>query len=157
MYEPIDWTTIKRFKPSELIPPGFEIWDLEMHPDFMRKFDEFAKGYESYQYFIVHKNGGYSFTGHTDESLHYRGLAIDFHVTKAAPLEIMLRAWRNTNFSIGYYPHWNDPGFHFDGRYHVGKLRVFWFKDVLGDYHYFSEFHKFLESLALYNRGTLPI
>ena len=149
----VDWTTIKRFAPLELTPPGLAPNDINMHPDFLRKFDEFAQGYHSHQYFIVHKNGGYSFTGHSENSLHYKGLAVDFHVSLAAPLEVMLRAWKDTKFSIGYYPHWNNPGFHFDGRYHQGDTRNYWYKDRFGAYHYFLAFDGFLEGLSLYLGG----
>lgn len=63
-------------------------------------------------------------TGHSENSEHYKGNAIDFHfVTDVAfyaqvvKVEKLLLAWQFFNFvGLGIYPDWNNPGFHLDTR-----------------------------------------
>jgi len=70
--------------------------------------------------------------GHEESSLHYRGLATDFHfrtdLKLAGQFEILCEALETLTLdafiALGVYPEWNRPGFHLDSR---GR-RVRWIK-----------------------------
>jgi hypothetical protein len=73
-------------------------------------------------HFIIHC--GFSLSGHTPNSKHYSGNAVDFHINDN--YHISLQAFELTNIfellqidkSIGFgiYPDWTFPGFHLDVR-----------------------------------------
>ena len=75
--------------------------------------------------FVIHC--GYETSGHTQNSQHYRGNAVDFHVVGPQFLDAIDLIGRYigpapTGFDrdgvigLGIYPHWRDPGFHLDLR-----------------------------------------
>jgi len=69
----------------------------------------------------IHK--GFATRGHSPQSQHYVGKAVDFHVVgcslRVADSHIM-RYLHNTGMielvGVGIYPQWKDPGFHLDTR-----------------------------------------
>ena len=64
---------------------------------------------------VVHV--GFSRSGHAADSYHYKGLALDFHVPNAAPRHILSVIDALGHFGgVGFYPWWNNPGFHIDHR-----------------------------------------
>jgi hypothetical protein len=91
---------------------------------------------------FIHSNGGYAFTVHSENSLHYDGLSADFHIADAVGphqvIEQTLLAYKWTFLSIGIYPYWNRPGLHLDDRSVIGKEKIVWFRNKVGKYHYYS-------------------
>ena len=77
----------------------------------------------------------YDPSGHESNSLHYKGLATDFHFITEATLQEQYRllcgalsiAKLDAFCGLGVYPEWNSPGFHFDSR----GFMIRWIK--LGD------------------------
>ena len=64
---------------------------------------------------IVH--AGYSLSGHAPDSYHGKGMALDFHVQNASPRRVLSEIDRMGVFGgAGWYPWWNNPGFHIDAR-----------------------------------------
>lgn len=70
----------------------------------------------------------YEESGHTENSYHYVGKAIDFHINNLPFLvavdsvERALRRLKLFNFvGLGIYPDWNSPGFHLDTRGHFAR------------------------------------
>lgn len=62
--------------------------------------------------------------GHAPKSYHYTGQAVDFHVDKSVPLETqysVLSAIRGIG-GLGFYPDWNNPGWHVDIRSGADRL-----------------------------------
>ena len=82
---------------------------------------------------IVH--AGYSRSGHAPDSYHGRGMALDFHVTNASPRRVLLEIDRMGVFGgAGWYPWWNNPGFHIDVRPMDRYQR--WHSRCAGEYTY---------------------
>lgn len=64
---------------------------------------------------IVHC--GYETTGHEENSYHYRGMAVDFHIVDTPILQQLFLATLIPEFGgIGVYPYWNHRGLHCDIR-----------------------------------------
>jgi uncharacterized protein YcbK (DUF882 family) len=82
---------------------------------------------------IVHC--GYELSGHSENSLHKIGAAVDFHVYKTGKYELnalyqfFLEFWPG---GVGVYPYWNSPGYHLD----IGAPGRTWIVDQYGNYHY---------------------
>jgi hypothetical protein len=73
----------------------------------------------------------YATDGHSQGSLHYRGLAVDLHFRGVSLLDQVLAAERIGLFGgIGAYPHWANRGLHLD----VGLLGRRWIRDKHGVY-----------------------
>ena len=69
---------------------------------------------------------------HVKNSLHYMGMAIDWHVAGKVNMNKVLQACLDAGFSgIGVYPFWNKPGFHSDIR--AGGIKL-WKRDENGEY-----------------------
>ena len=74
-------------------------------------------------------NHGFKTDGHSKNSQHYKGTAVDFRfVTNTSyydqikRVEEILKAWQLWNFvGLGLYPDWNNPGFHIDARGHKAR------------------------------------
>jgi hypothetical protein len=120
------WASIWHFKPEEFAAPEEPASGLKMNFAVVRTLDDLRE--KSGHPIVVHQNGGFSFRGHCDGSLHYSGRAIDFHFDWP---DLMLRQQAMLVFGmgrfcgIGIYPEWNHPGFHVDMRY--GPFQV-WVK-----------------------------
>jgi len=87
---------------------------------------------------LIHPNGGYATTGHSEHSYHYQGRAIDFHF-KYNPVSLrrlVVAAIRCGLHGIGMYPHWKPKpgGFHLDNR--PGGRFNMWSKNENGIYVY---------------------
>lgn len=119
------------------------IWN--MNRGFMRFLDEFRKqlGHP------IHIHAGYATEGHSPNSLHYKGMAVDCSCPS-----LTLRDFYNAacnfqhnrrNFgAIGVYPYWNSQGLHLDFRTNSIK----WIRDEKGKYLYdftLTEFNEFLD------------
>lgn len=71
---------------------------------------------------VIHNAVEYS--GHSENSQHYKGNAADWHFDTEVPLsdqvvvvQDILHRFQLTNFvGMGIYPFWNSPGFHTDAR-----------------------------------------
>jgi len=96
----------------------------KVNPMLLLLLDE-VRHYVGYP-FIIHN--AYETSGHVENSQHYLGNAVDFHVQdmefKTAANKI-LNSLTKTKFAdmpmiqfcgIGIYPDWNNPGFHLDVR-----------------------------------------
>jgi len=126
------WKTIKHFNPKEKWgdPEKMDyrlVWMLD------RLREKIGKP------IIIHC--GYATDGHAENSYHYKGQAVDFHVEggafnfhegwKSVTLEFRNRRMDRKVFfmqekfwflGLGIYPHWNNPGFHLD----LGPARSWW-------------------------------
>jgi hypothetical protein len=143
----IDWSKVKNFKEKEFTPPNYS-GEVDMNLGFVLKLDLFRSHVGSP--ITIHENGGFSVKGHSENSLHYSGLAADLHVTQAiGPRDVIeqaLLAYKWTFLSIGIYPYWNRPGLHLDDRSAIGKEKVVWFRDKGGLYQYYS-YNRFYECI----------
>lgn len=160
-FAPRDWSTGKLVNVDNLN------WD--MHSVLIGNlFDlRILSGYR----LIVHPNGGFSLSGHTNDppSLHYGwqgdnlGRATDFHLEKikGKPIPIIEQAvltFKYTNnCSIGMYPYWNSPGLHVDYREGTGKKPMVWYRDRGGLYHFYvlKDFYKCLTDVIV-DMGDTP-
>jgi len=109
-----DWGLIKHFTSTEFKHP------LEMDKDFMLKIDSFRQwlGYKIH----VHADARPDGKGHSKNSYHYFGQALDFHCRDEKdniinPWKILMAALVWGWSGIGVYPHWLHPGMHLDARY----------------------------------------
>lgn len=74
-------------------------------------------------------NHGYKTDGHSENSQHYKGTALDFYFITKMPfyeqierVEKILKDWQLFDFvGLGIYPDWNRPGFHIDARGHKAR------------------------------------
>ena len=76
-------------------------------------------------------NCAYATSGHSPKSYHYTGNAVDFHFKKGvlSPAEQYKFISRIPYFQgIGWYPHWDSPGWHVDNR--EKPLRWTWVRDA---------------------------
>jgi uncharacterized protein YcbK (DUF882 family) len=122
---PKQWKQIKYFSPQENFgdPSKMDfrlIWLLDR---LREAIDEPI---------IIHC--GYETSGHSENSYHYKGRAVDFHFKKSEWLNFkdLTKLVRNHWYwvgGIGVYPHWRQKGFHVD----TGRPRV-WEKDLNGNY-----------------------
>ncbi len=73
-------------------------------------------------YIVIH--AGYATKGHTSNSQHYHGNAVDFHIVTVIPYDIQVGYVLNIlkelqvfdKVGFGIYPDWRSPGFHIDCR-----------------------------------------
>jgi len=73
----------------------------------------------------MHIHCAFELGGHSANSYHYKGLAVDFHFSKTystlvneyVALEAVLKEMKLDKFvGLGVYPYWNSKGFHLDLR-----------------------------------------
>jgi hypothetical protein len=83
---------------------------------------------------LIHE--GYATSGHSTNSYHYKGRAVDFHFIHdpATVRRVVVTAVKCGLHGIGIYPHWNRPGFHLDDR-HPDKFQM-WKRNEKGVYIY---------------------
>jgi uncharacterized protein YcbK (DUF882 family) len=108
------WDTLEFFKPEGTIDDFGNPWKMDYQ--LMWMLDRLRR--KVGKQFIIHC--GYAEKGHSDNSYHYRGMAVDFHVKEMMSVtsnRIIKELW----FMGGahFYPDWNNPGFHLD----VGPYR----------------------------------
>ena len=100
------WKHIKYFTPEEV---GAEDIDSIL----MFKLDLFRSLLD--RWVIVHC--GYETSGHSPNSYHYQKKAVDFHVRDHFDYKLQFRFLMQVGFNgIGWYPEWNNPGWHVDTR-----------------------------------------
>lgn len=118
------------FIPKEFGWGGYEY----MNDDFLRSIYQFRVAMDNPM--IIHPNGGYSTSGHSINSFHYSGRAIDFHFKyNPVPLrKLIVTAVRCGLYGIGLYPHWNPKGYHLDNR-SPGGFNI-WSRNEKGIYTY---------------------
>jgi len=108
------WGMITYFTPKE----EWGDW-RKVYADLIFALDAFRK-------FVgkpVHINGAYSAAGHTDDSYHYKGMAVDIHVKDMHIIDQYIAATRFDEFNgIGVYPHWATPGLHLDIRPYINRF-----------------------------------
>jgi len=111
--------TIKHFKPEEFAAPENPTSGLLMNHFLIMGLDDLRSilGYSIH----VHQNGGYSLKGHSANSYHYDGRAVDFHLDPASPLtpreQLRIILSVDKFGGVGFYPEWKPvPGFHVDVR-----------------------------------------
>jgi len=104
-----EWTTIKYFKPTEN-------WGdhLKMEYDLIAKLDAWREIIG----IPVIVNCAYATSGHSKNSLHYQGRAVDGYIKGVAdPREVYKLCLKANLNGIGIYPKWQpSPGFHLDNR-----------------------------------------
>ena len=108
------WTQTRYFKRSEAWgDPSKMNGGLILSLDLIRHYFDVP--------FVVHC--GYEVDGHSKDSQHYLGNAVDFHVKHMSfrdscrKLIQTVKYLQLSNFiGLGFYPEWNNPGFHIDLR-----------------------------------------
>ena len=102
------WEQVKHFSPNENWGNPYKMsFELLRRLDALREFVSHR--------IIIHC--GYSNGGHTENSQHYLGKAVDFHIENVSLINQYLAAERFMFTGIGIYPDWNNPGLHCDVRY----------------------------------------
>ena len=129
------WKNIKHFDYQEFSAPEDPESGFGMDHYLVMSLDE-LRGLIGYP-IIIHENGAYSVRGHADNSYHYEGKAVDFHVDPECKLSA--RQQGHVIFStgkfrgIGFYAEWKPvPGWHLD----VRQGFQIW-KKIGGEYVYF--------------------
>ena len=123
---PEQWETIKYFKSSENFgDPSKMSYILLLTLDNLREFIGVP--------IVIHC--GYETDGHSENSYHYKGMAVDCHATKIDLYDFYFAATRFSFHGIGIYPLWNNPGLHLDIRpVHRYEGRSFWECTGPGEY-----------------------
>jgi uncharacterized protein YcbK (DUF882 family) len=124
--KPNDWTKIKHFRPEEWRQDASKVdWGLVRAMDRLRELVGAP--------IIIHE--AWAVSGHGENSLHYSGKAVDFHVAGNRPFaEDLLCVLSIPEFlGVGWYPEWKHPGFHVDIR--KADTRLLWVREK-GIYHY---------------------
>ena len=117
------WRGIKHFDYHEFSSPEDPESGLKMNFSLIQGLERLRE--ITGRPIIIHHNGGFAASGHSDGSHHYEGRAADFHFDW---LDLMLRqqakiVFNSMHFSgIGLYPEWAHPGFHVDSR--LGPFQV---------------------------------
>jgi len=102
-----DWKDIKHFSPNE----NWGDW-TKIAKELIFALDALR----DYMGIPIYINCGYATSGHSPNSYHYKGMAVDVHCSLSA-LDFFLKAERFNKFNgIGIYPDWYKPGLHLDIR-----------------------------------------
>jgi len=90
----------------------------------------------------IHIHVAYDDSGHSNNSYHYKGKAVDFHFGGLTPLEQFACIKMIADLrGVGYYPWWNNPGWHVDLR----PDNLFWLSSKKGKYIYGNK--KFINTI----------
>ena len=133
MANPETWNVIDEyFKPHEFGDGAEE----GMQDEYLISLTKFRIAIDNPM--IIHPNGGFSTDGHSQNSYHYQGRAIDFHFkhNPVSTRRLVVTAIKCGLHGIGIYPHW-DPkpgGFHIDNR-PGGSVNI-WIRNKAGVYIY---------------------
>ena len=112
-----DWSRIAHFKREEWGRHVEQVdWGLIVAMDRFRSLVDAPV--------VIHE--AWADSGHSPDSLHYRGRAVDFHVQTGRPFaEVLLCVLSIPAFmGVGWYPGWHHPGFHVDTR--DSETRLLW-------------------------------
>jgi lysozyme family protein len=105
---------------KHLHPADFKAKPAEVADGLCQGLDDLAETLGA----AVHVNCTAATSGHSDGSRHYRRPSDAGDITVAAPPATVLRAVITAAWGgVGWYPHWNTPGWHLDRR---PGPRVFW-------------------------------
>lgn len=112
------WRTIQYFNPNEAWgDPARMDYELLLLLDSLREY--IGKP--------IYIHCGYETEGHSENSYHYKGKAVDCHITGISLTDFYIAATRFHFGGIGVYPIWNNPGLHLDTRpWGQGMPRSFW-------------------------------
>jgi len=120
------YNTLKHFSQTEFPDPLMMDQDLMFKLDAMRDTVGLP--------FIIHAS--YATEGHSPDSTHYQGLAIDGHFEGLSAVDqyLISEEW-NWN-GLGFYVAWNFPGIHVDVRILAPYEKAArWWRDENGIYH----------------------
>jgi len=121
-----DWNYVHNFRESEFDEPMLMDATLIHKLDVMRSYVG--------KPFVIHKS--YATEGHSKDSMHYQGKAIDGHFVGMTVLEQYLIAEQFNWGGLGFYPAWNQPGIHVDTRtLEMTEKGARWWRDADGIYH----------------------
>ena len=127
-----EWDQIEHFKPyKETTPWGVAnaFGDpLEMNFGLILLLDKFR----AYLGKPLSIHCGFEIDGHSDNSYHYKGRAVDLSCPDMGAWELFIQATKFSFKGIGVYPLWVNQGIHCDLR----SDAVYWYADMDG-YHYF--------------------
>jgi len=122
-----DWKRVRHFTPDEA-------WGdrRRVHRNLVFLLDAFRAFIG--RPVVIHN--AYAQNGHTDESYHYRGMAVDLHVEGLSVFDQFIEATRFEFGGIGVYPFWNNPGLHLDIRPRSGAFapEARWMRTKAGVY-----------------------
>ena len=123
---PEQWETIRYFKSGENFgDPAKMSYLLLLTLDNLREFIGLP--------IVIHC--GYEAGGHSENSYHYKGMAVDCHAKDLPLADFYFAATRFGFHGIGVYPWWNNPGLHLDIRpSHPFTGRAFWGSTAAGEY-----------------------
>ncbi len=127
----IRWDFVKHFKPEEFNEPQ------KIDPSLIYLIDKIRDGYGC----PIRINASYATTGHSPNSYHYKGLALDFVFLENKPDYLRQFIYLSRFLAIGglgFYLDWHMPGWHIDLR--KVRKRVMWFRRngvYCYDYKYF--------------------
>ncbi|SLM27824.1 hypothetical protein MTBBW1_1140014 [Desulfamplus magnetovallimortis] len=131
---------MKYFRKSEFVKDPDKL-----HPLLMPLMDELR----SLGGVPIHIHVAWDSSGHSKQSYHYKGMAVDFHFGKLqdqvlTPVQQFASIRSIPEFTgIGFYPWWNNPGWHLDLRgidsqNHFAKT-LFWLSPKKNTYLYNKE------------------
>lgn len=134
----MDWSTVKYFKPEEF---GDTEAQDNIHSTLVWLLDKFREVVG--RPIKIHE--AWAKSGHSANSYHYKGEAVDLHIEGLSLWEQFFAAlkfgvWRG----IGIYPFWHDKGLHLDIR--KQDMPIIWYEDHKGNYIYNpdKDFYKLL-------------
>lgn len=119
------WNMVHNFKMAEFNEPMMMDQDLMFKLDTMRTWVG--------RPFIIHVS--YATEGHSEDSTHYYGKAVDGHFEGLTIAEQYVYAEAFNWQGLGVYPYWHKPGIHVDNRL-IGPTEkaARWWRDRDGTY-----------------------
>jgi len=120
------WNMIHHFKMIEFNEP------MQMDQDLLFKLDAMREWVG--RRFIIHAS--YATDGHSTDSMHYHGKAVDGHFVDLSAVQQFFAAEQFNWGGLGFYSAWNYPGIHVDTR-SIGSAEkaARWWRDERGLYH----------------------
>ena len=120
----MDWSIIKHFKQEEF-GEGTENLDQNL----IWLLDEFRDAIGK----PIKIHCAWAKSGHSPNSYHYKGQAVDCHIEGLSLQDQFMYALRFGAWKgIGIYPLWKNPGLHLDIR--KTPLAVMWWQNIAGLY-----------------------
>jgi len=110
-----NWSKVKHFLPKEWGDDPRKASPLLVHAvDELRGFISAVSGKDV----PIHIHVCWSQGGHSPQSYHYTGQAVDLHFEPVVSYAVQMACILSmTQFGgIGFYPDWNSPGWHLDMR-----------------------------------------
>ena len=125
----INWSLVRHFEPEEFDCPARMVPEVVYELDAMRHFADSPCVVTS----------DFAISGHSTQSMHYRGLAVDLIFPRLSLLDQFLIATRFSWTGIGLYPFWSYgdkicPGLHCDLRPLKDDPEARWWRNKIGEY-----------------------